>query len=173
MKKMLSVLLIGLAVSLSLPAAAENRGVTVNFTSDGKGIDLIALNATRKLIGSAVSAGVVDTFTINPLRSNAATPKNIGYSVCVEAGLITPAQSFDAFVKRVKFVHPKRGTTMEVQASASCQKAPEVATPVSPASCGGIMGKLCPDNLICVDDPRDSCDPAQGGKDCPGVCNGK
>lgn len=42
------------------------------------------------------------------------------------------------------------------------------------ATCGGFTGKPCnnPD-LTCVDDPRDSCDPNNGGADCSGICVGK
>jgi hypothetical protein len=36
--------------------------------------------------------------------------------------------------------------------------------------CGGITGATCSGSLTCVDDPIDSCDPATGGKDCPGIC---
>ena len=40
-----------------------------------------------------------------------------------------------------------------------------------PAFCGGIVGIECPRrNQICVDDPCDDCDPAQGGADCGGIC---
>lgn len=42
-----------------------------------------------------------------------------------------------------------------------------------PLACGGITGKTCPDGLICTDDPSDTCDPAKGGADCPGICTGK
>lgn len=37
-------------------------------------------------------------------------------------------------------------------------------------ACGGFAGLSCPDNLTCVDDPSDSCDPDQGGADCIGMC---
>lgn len=37
-------------------------------------------------------------------------------------------------------------------------------------SCGGIAGLTCPEGLVCVDDPSDSCDPATGGADCLGIC---
>jgi PrcB C-terminal len=37
-------------------------------------------------------------------------------------------------------------------------------------SCGGITGKQCPGNGQCSDDPSDSCDPANGGADCGGLC---
>jgi hypothetical protein len=36
--------------------------------------------------------------------------------------------------------------------------------------CGGIAGTPCPEGNVCVDDPRDDCDPKQGGADCGGIC---
>jgi hypothetical protein len=36
--------------------------------------------------------------------------------------------------------------------------------------CGGIAGFLCDKGFICVDDPRDDCDPNKGGADCGGIC---
>jgi hypothetical protein len=36
--------------------------------------------------------------------------------------------------------------------------------------CGGIAGIACPSGFVCVDDPRDDCDPERGGADCGGVC---
>ncbi|MAD61175.1 MAG: hypothetical protein CMH49_06660 [Myxococcales bacterium] len=36
--------------------------------------------------------------------------------------------------------------------------------------CGGFAGIICPDNLTCVDDPDDDCDPRRGGSDCIGIC---
>ena len=36
--------------------------------------------------------------------------------------------------------------------------------------CGGFAAIQCPEGLLCVDDPNDSCDPRQGGADCGGVC---
>jgi hypothetical protein len=40
-----------------------------------------------------------------------------------------------------------------------------------PPFCGGIAGIACPRrNQICVDDPCDDCDPANGGADCGGLC---
>ena len=39
-----------------------------------------------------------------------------------------------------------------------------------PARCGGFAGFECPEGEQCFDDPRDDCDPANGGADCIGVC---
>lgn len=40
--------------------------------------------------------------------------------------------------------------------------------------CGGIAGIPCHgDNEVCVDDPNDGCDPANGGADCGGICQTK
>lgn len=38
------------------------------------------------------------------------------------------------------------------------------------SSCGGFIGTSCTDGFECVDDPRDDCDPANGGADCIGIC---
>ncbi len=39
--------------------------------------------------------------------------------------------------------------------------------------CGGFAGLECPNpKQICVDDPRDDCDPKKGGADCIGICRG-
>ena len=38
------------------------------------------------------------------------------------------------------------------------------------ATCGGASAKTCSDGLTCVDDPRDTCDPARGGHACDGLC---
>lgn len=38
-------------------------------------------------------------------------------------------------------------------------------------SCGGIAGRACPHQYPkCIDDPRDGCDPGNGGADCLGIC---
>jgi hypothetical protein len=36
--------------------------------------------------------------------------------------------------------------------------------------CGGIAALACSAGQTCVDDPIDSCDPANGGRDCSGIC---
>ncbi|PKS11115.1 hypothetical protein jhhlp_002876 [Lomentospora prolificans] len=41
---------------------------------------------------------------------------------------------------------------------------------VVPEFCGGIAGFSCPEGKKCFDDPRDDCDPLNGGADCGGIC---
>jgi hypothetical protein len=37
--------------------------------------------------------------------------------------------------------------------------------------CGGFAGWACKEKgQMCVDDPRDDCDPKDGGSDCGGLC---
>jgi hypothetical protein len=38
--------------------------------------------------------------------------------------------------------------------------------------CGGFAAIPCPEGLTCVDDPRDTCNPDLGGRDCGGICVG-
>lgn len=37
-------------------------------------------------------------------------------------------------------------------------------------ACAGFLGIACPGKLQCIDDPRDDCDPWNGGADCTGMC---
>ena len=52
--------------------------------------------------------------------------------------------------------------------AATCQCVP--ADNATGRFCGGIAAVPCPAGYTCVDDPRDDCDPQQGGADCPGIC---
>ena len=39
-----------------------------------------------------------------------------------------------------------------------------------PEFCGGFAGFRCKNDRMCIDDPRDDCDPKNGGADCGGIC---
>lgn len=41
----------------------------------------------------------------------------------------------------------------------------------APPKCGGLAGLKCPKKTqVCVDNPRDGCNPKKGGRDCIGIC---
>jgi hypothetical protein len=46
----------------------------------------------------------------------------------------------------------------------------EARRPQEGLLCGGFAAISCPEGLICEDDPHDSCDPDEGGRDCSGLC---
>ena len=50
------------------------------------------------------------------------------------------------------------------------KESPAYGKDYSKQTCGGIAGIPCPKGKKCVDDPSDTCDPAKGGADCPGIC---
>jgi hypothetical protein len=58
--------------------------------------------------------------------------------------------------------------TVKCAAGSHCDSGKCVSDGVS---CGGLIGTPCPGLGKCVDDPRDGCDPAAGGADCPGICS--
>lgn len=41
---------------------------------------------------------------------------------------------------------------------------------VGPIECGGFLGLPCEPGQMCIDNPEDDCDPANGGADCGGIC---
>ena len=65
------------------------------------------------------------------------------------------------------------GNACEAAAAGISIDRPGECKAAEPLACGGITGKPCPDGQTCIDDPGDTCDPAQGGADCPGICKSK
>lgn len=60
--------------------------------------------------------------------------------------------------------------TETAEAAQSSQTTEEAKKPRSGQFCGGFAAIQCPEGLVCVDDPNDTCDPNAGGADCGGVC---
>jgi len=58
-------------------------------------------------------------------------------------------------------------------ASACLTGCPDGTPTGEPPFCGGIAGIPCPGAGLCIDDPRDDCDPKKGGADCSGICECK
>ena len=51
-----------------------------------------------------------------------------------------------------------------------CDPQPSCVPIEKEVTCGGFAGRACPGAGVCNDDPRDTCDPRTGGRDCSGVC---
>lgn len=179
MKKFAFIYLVGVTLLMSVPVFAENSAmdesantnnaaVNIDIISSGGGVDTAALRAARKLIGQAIANTTVDTFLVYSPRVGGPIPIEGGISACAEKGFNATPKKFHVFIKQLRSIRPKEGTSINVELVSSCQ-------PIEPIllSCGGITGKQCPSDLICVDDPKDDCDPTRGGADCSGICVAK
>ena len=152
MKKLPYVLLIGTAL-LSLPAFAQNEGdradaakraVNISLVSSGGGLDNAALKSVRKLVGKAIIADTVDTFAVYSPRAGGPIPIEGGLNACAEAGFTATPKEFNAFVKQLRAIRPKAGTSINVELTDQCKPIDVVASE-SGAVCGGIAGTACPD----------------------------
>lgn len=76
-----------------------------------------------------------------------------------------PERQAQAPQEEKKAVTPEPAATLPPQEPVADPAAPE-----APKTCGGIVGSVCPKGSLCTDDPSDSCDPKQGGRDCMGIC---
>jgi hypothetical protein len=148
---------------INVSAVAENRAVNIEITSGGGALDDAALHKARKVVGQAITDNAVDSFIVYSPRVGGPIFREGGISACAEAGFSASTKQWDNFVKQLQRVHAKQGTYVNITPVVNCN-------PVEPLACGGITGKQCPAGLACVDDPKDNCDPAQGGADCSGVC---
>jgi hypothetical protein len=82
-------------------------------------------------------------------------------------------QRFDRWTKILSRSGSRRGVLAGltgVIAALTSQRRLSAQTAAPGGMCGGLAGFPCPDGFECVDDPRDSCDPAGGGADCSGIC---
>jgi hypothetical protein len=60
--------------------------------------------------------------------------------------------------------------TAEAAQTSLTGESDEAKKPKGGQFCGGFAAIQCPEGLVCVDDPNDSCDPNAGGADCGGIC---
>ena len=164
MKKPAYGILIALVLSIHALAFAQNRAVRIDAVSDGRGIDSAALQTARQIIGRAVADGTVDTFVVYSPRVGGPIPIEGGLFACAEAGFNSDPVALDRFFAQLRAIRPLPGTFFNFELTTGCTQEPE------PAVCGGFAGIPCPDDEICVDDPRDGCDPTNGGVDCSGIC---
>lgn len=120
---------------------SENRGVNITLGSTGVALDNAALRAVRKLIGQAIAADTVDTFSVYSPRVGGPIPIEGGLIGCAEAGFASTPHNFTHFVDRLRHIRPKAGTFLNVELTDQCK--PIDAS--MPLACGGIAGRVCPD----------------------------
>ncbi len=168
MKRILGFLFIGTALLSSLSPAvfAEDRAVNINISSRGVPTDASAVQKVRKITAQALVQGTVDTVYVYNPRVDGPHFIEGGLSACVEAGFHSTPQKFEAFIERLRSVHPKRSTTYNVEQITSCKP----IEPTEPERCGGIAGERCPDE-------HQYCDFGSTGQcrvsDARGVCKTK
>lgn len=168
MKNFAHICLVGTALLMSAPVFAENRAANINIVSDGRGVDAAALQSARKIVGQAIANNTTDTFIVYSPRVGGPIHKEGGLSACVELGFSSTSKRFDIFLQQLRSIHPRKGTVINVELVSNCKSIEP--KPVEPLACGGIAGIQCSGGQVCVDDPRDTCDPSHGGADCSGIC---
>jgi Kazal-type serine protease inhibitor domain len=150
MKRPACVLLLATGLLGIGPAVAEgredsgstaNRAVNIILGSSGGALDNAALRSVRKLVANAIKANAVDTFAVYSPKVGGPIPREGGLEACAEAGFRSTPERFDAFVQKLRAIHPKAGTFLNVEITDRC-KPIEVTEPLM---CGGIAGTPCPD----------------------------
>lgn len=152
-----------------VPESPDGSAVSVNIGSSGGPLDYAALNAIRRIVGSAVATGVVDTFVatggvdtfdVNSPRDDSPIPIEGGESFCAEAGFNPPGSKFRLFVDEMKTVQPEIGTFISIQFVDHC--------PVTLEDDDSIVctedAKMCPDGTFVGRVP-----PSCEFEPCPGI----
>lgn len=148
------------------PLATAATAVKIDIGSDGRAIDSNAIRTVRGLVALGISNNIVDSFYVFAPRVGGPIPREGGLSACAEKGFTATERRFNAMVARLKAVRARAGTFINLETVATCTS----DGTVEPQACGGIAGLQCPSGQFCADDPSDSCDPANGGADCSGIC---
>lgn len=91
--------------------------VKVTIGSNGGGFDSAALRTIRKVVGHAVSTGIVDIFVTN----NDTMPIEGGMSFCAESGSNITDLQFTEFINELRSVQPTgQGTFYNIDLADSC-----------------------------------------------------
>jgi hypothetical protein len=140
----------GSALLISMSASAENdtesRAVNITVGSTGGAVDNTVLRLVRETVGSAVAANTVDIFHVYTPRAGGPTSMAPGLSACAEASLNSTPKRFNDWVKRLRSIHPRAGTFLNVELTERCK---EIEPEVKPLDCGGVLGKLCSGAQYC------------------------
>jgi hypothetical protein len=120
-------------------ADSGNRGVNITLGSTGVALDNAALRAIRKLVGQAISADTVDTFSVYSPRVGGPIPIEGGLIACAEAGFASAPHNFTHFVNKLRDIRPTAGTFFNIELTDQCK--PIDAS--RPLACGGIAGTAC------------------------------
>jgi hypothetical protein len=143
-----------------------NHAVNITLGSTGVALDSAALRAVRKLVGQAITADTVDTFSVYSPRVGGPVPIEGGLIACAEAGFASTPHNFTHFVDRLRDIRPKLGTFLNVELTDRCKPIDDSL----PTACGGIAGAAC-------SDAKEYCDFGGGGRckmpDAQGVCKTK
>lgn len=149
-KKLSCLVLVGAALFRSVTIYAghaeerlesSSRAVNISLGSSGVALDNDALRSIRKLVGQAIIADTVDTFSVYSPRVGGAIPIEGGLTACAEAGFSSTPQRFDTFINELRAIRPRAGTFLNIKRTEQCKPIDAAA----PFLCGGIAGKTCPD----------------------------
>lgn len=120
---------------------SANRAANITLGSTGVALDNAALREIRKLVGQAISADTVDTFSVYSPRVGGPVPIEGGLIACAEAGFASTPHNFAHFVERLRDIRPKAGTFLNVELTDRCKPIDDSM----PLACGGIAGTACPE----------------------------
>ncbi|MEE9354580.1 MAG: hypothetical protein V3U75_03230 [Methylococcaceae bacterium] len=119
MKKYAALLLCS-SLSISSTSSAQNRAMNVRLFGAGSGVDQQAIQMARRLIGYAMSHGIIDTVVITAPREGEQLPAEQGMSFCAEAGFNVPSQRFEWLVKIFRKIKPDEGTSFSLHLTDRC-----------------------------------------------------
>jgi len=140
-KRSMYVVLAGLAMAISPPTFGKNRAIEIAIYGIGPPADVAAVDTVRQVIGHAIGNGVIDRFIVTGYGIEG------GFSACTQAAPTIESDELTAFVKQLRSVHPRPGTTAYLVApTANCDADDQVACTQEAKSCpdGSYVGRQPP-----------------------------